>query len=68
MSDPLEELKKNQIQRLKLDFQLGLIRTRASLPYLSSTPLLLSQDSHWLLCFPACCAGLWLTESMQKSS
>jgi hypothetical protein len=28
MSDPLEELKKNQIQRLKLDFELGLIRTQ----------------------------------------
>ena len=31
------------------------------------TPLLLSKNSHWLLCFPACCAGLWLAESMQKS-
>ena len=28
MSDPLAALKENQIQRLKLDFELGLIRTQ----------------------------------------
>jgi hypothetical protein len=28
MSDPLLTLKENQIQRLKLDFELGLIRTQ----------------------------------------